>query len=756
VTPFVTEILYNARRQRESITYGSGVHTNYAYDPLTYRLVSLSTQHGGESDPLQDLHYTYDPMGNVSAIRDYAQQTIFFNNQRIEPHAQYVYDAVYRLIEASGREHLGQIGGVANPPAPTAYNDDLIRANLPHPGDGNAMGAYRETYRYDQVGNILALVHRGTDPAQPGWTRTYTYTTPGLINPSQPNNQLTSSGIGGLTVSYLHDVHGNMTQMPHLSQMDWNERDQLHMLDLGGGGRVYYVYDAAGQRVRKVWEKSPGLTEERIYVGIFEVFRRRDGTGSITVERESLHIMDGQQRIALVETRTQGSDASPAQLIRYQHANHLGSSALELDQIARVISYEEYYPFGGTAYQALNSVIQAAAKRYRYTGKEHDDESGLYYHGARYCAPWLGRWISFDPVAWKPGAAGSPGGGSPFVYASNSPINRVDSNGMQDRPADDVPTEPETQDDHAETQTPPETSPSPSPDFALRFVGVDMFGRFSLSRDSAEREPDGGLRLNASGTIRLDAYDPSALRGLEVDGRIVTDQLSFLPRDLEFRIQFNYTGTEYGSTATPSGDRPSDPLLFQRDISGMAWMSALGLPFPMPFWFHESRSGDTSQGQYINPLVSMGRWTFHPETGVHAEGLVWPIVNLTVRGMLPSVQDVTSRGEPLSDWYGRSVYEPGIGLGLSYYHVTPSTLVYLGLGYAPSSSYTNFGDMSLLPGIGDMRFPAPFLPDSVGQPRIRELPGIRELNIPAPNPDLGGYFGFYMFGRFDIQNIFGR
>jgi hypothetical protein len=38
------------------------------------------------------------------------------------------------------------------------------------------------------------------------------------------------------------------------------------------------------------------------------------------------------------------------------------------------------------------------SKRYRYTGKERDEESGLYYHGARYYAPWLGRWTAIDPL----------------------------------------------------------------------------------------------------------------------------------------------------------------------------------------------------------------------------------------------------------------------------------------------------------------------------------------------------------------------
>jgi RHS repeat-associated protein len=55
-----------------------------------------------------------------------------------------------------------------------------------------------------------------------------------------------------------------------------------------------------------------------------------------------------------------------------------------------------YYPYGGTAIIASKDKTQAQQKRYRYTGKERDDNSGLYYYGARYLAPWLARWISPD------------------------------------------------------------------------------------------------------------------------------------------------------------------------------------------------------------------------------------------------------------------------------------------------------------------------------------------------------------------------
>ena len=95
------------------------------------------------------------------------------------------------------------------------------------------------------------------------------------------------------------------------------------------------------------------------------------------LERETLHIMDAHQRIALVETRTQGSELGvPVQLVRYQCGNHLGSTSLELDDSGQVMSYEEYYPYGSTSYQAVRSQTQTP-KRYRYTGMERDEETGL-------------------------------------------------------------------------------------------------------------------------------------------------------------------------------------------------------------------------------------------------------------------------------------------------------------------------------------------------------------------------------------------
>lgn len=443
-TPFVTNIGYNAKGDRTLIAFGNGVRTQYEYDPQTFRLRRLFTARGAGfpddgADPAsppsgaQNLSYVYDPVGNITHIRDDAQQTVFFRNHRVDPSADYIYDAIYRLISATGREHLGQASN-ASVLAPTPSTEtDGPAADFSDPRDGNAMGGYSQTYGYDALGNILQLIHRGTDPLNPGWTRNYAYDAPSLIEPGKTSNRLTATQIGSqASLTYSYDAHGNMTAMPHLPAMQWDFQDRLHatrqqVVNGGTGDTTYYVYDASGQRVRKVSEKNGGaLIEERIYLGGFELFRRRTG-GGVQLERETLHVMDGVRRIALVETKTiddGGKVTSPAPLIRYQHDNHLGSACLELDAAGAVISYEEFYPYGSTAYQAVSGDIEVSPKRYRFTGKERDEETGFNYHGARYYAPWLGRWTNCDPSGLK-------GGANLFAYTEGNPIRLNDPSGME-------------------------------------------------------------------------------------------------------------------------------------------------------------------------------------------------------------------------------------------------------------------------------------------------------------------------------------
>jgi RHS repeat-associated protein len=421
VTPFVIYINYNAKGQREIIEYGNGALTRYTYDPLTFRMIHLLTRRKQDHARLQDLHYTFDPVGNITSIRDDAQETIYFKNQVVSPSNEYVYDAIYRLISADGREHAGQPG------QPQTTFEDAPRMNNPLPSDGQALHRYREQYEYDAVGNILRLLHSASDG---NWSRLYHYDE---SHPQPRNNRLTSTQVGQYVEPYDYDDAGNMTRMPHLPNMDWDFKDQLHaarrqVTNTGRGETTYYVYDSAGQCVRKVTESASGSRKhERTYLGSFEIYRKFDSIGATTLERETLHVMDVKRRIALVETKTIDDSSSiekPITRVRFQLDNHLGSAVLELDAQAAIITYEEYYPYGTTSYEAAQAASEVSKKRYRYTGKERDDETGFYNHGVRYYAPWLGRWTSCDPAQTRVGL-------NFYEYVDANPVQYVDKHGLE-------------------------------------------------------------------------------------------------------------------------------------------------------------------------------------------------------------------------------------------------------------------------------------------------------------------------------------
>ncbi|SFU39136.1 SpvB/TcaC N-terminal domain-containing protein [Nitrosospira multiformis] len=439
----VTNIDYDAKGQRTLIEYGNGASTAHRYDELTFRLIrltttrptvlnGLATQLFKDAGTVQDLNYTYDPAGNITRIADDALPRLFFANQQVEPVGLYTYDAVYRLIEAQGRESIGQSALQLGLPQAT-YRDYPYAGLGAQAFDPQAVRNYTQRYHYDAVGNFLRMIHQAGNGA---WQRDYRYEANSLIEPGKFSNRLSETvlhpnGNQPLEETYTHDAHGNMTVMLHLTLMQWDFNDQLRatarqVVNEGTPETTYYVYDAAGQRVRKVTERQNGTRkDERTYLGGFEVYRKYGGDGtSVSLERESLHVMDDQQRIALVETRTtRSNDGSPEQLIRYQLGNHLGSASLELDGLGQVISYEEYHPYGSTSYQAWRSRVEVSLKRYRYTGKERDEETGFSYHGARYYAVWLARWLTCDPLGMVDGA-------NPYTYSDDNPVQYRDLSGL--------------------------------------------------------------------------------------------------------------------------------------------------------------------------------------------------------------------------------------------------------------------------------------------------------------------------------------
>jgi len=124
----------------------------------------------------------------------------------------------------------------------------------------------------------------------------------------------------------------------------------------------------------------------------------------------------------MVETKTVDNSVSPftpTPRMRFQLDDHIWSARLELDETGLVISYEEFHPYGTSAYRSARSGVEVSERRYRYTGKERDDETGFQIHGLRYYCPWLGRWTTSDPI-------GLQGGLNGFGYFRGDPVGKVD------------------------------------------------------------------------------------------------------------------------------------------------------------------------------------------------------------------------------------------------------------------------------------------------------------------------------------------
>jgi RHS repeat-associated protein len=456
---YVKHIAYNAKGQRTLIAYGNGVLTRYAYDALTFRLLRLRSERytspaAGSYQPagpaLQDCGYTYDLIGNVLQIMDRTPGCGVLNNPDaalvrdpilanllIKGDAlirRFSYDPIYRLLSGSGRE-------CSNIPSPRPWSDDprcggFGSGKAAAPDQDNApslTSIYQENYEYDPVGNILALKHAGKSST---WVRSFGI---GGLTPQQwaaewpthlgsqvwanpLNNRLTHVGDNQSAPPQTHsyDVCGNLTSETTSRLFDWDHSNRLRAFRVqpprgAASVQAYYLYDAAGQRVKKLVVKQDGSVESTVYVsGIFE--HRSWGNGSAT-ENIRLHVMDNQQRIAMVRVGPADPlDQSPE--VQFHLGDHLGSSSLVIDNTGGWINREEYTPYGETIFGSFGR------KRYRFTGKERDEESGLYYHGARYYAPWVARWVSCDP-------AGTVDGLNLFVMCRNNPIKYFDKNGNE-------------------------------------------------------------------------------------------------------------------------------------------------------------------------------------------------------------------------------------------------------------------------------------------------------------------------------------
>ncbi|OBS34448.1 RHS repeat-associated core domain-containing protein [Pseudomonas syringae] len=403
----VSAIRYNAFNQVEQETAGNGVVSLYAYDQQDGRLIGLSAI-SADGTLLQKLDYSYDPVGNILLVNDASQPDRYCDNQLIEPISRYRYDTVYQLIEATGREvRNGASHGPALPGLQPLPTDDPCQVSN-----------YTQRYSYDAAGNLLQMRHEGAH----NFTRN--------MHVAPDSNRSLPDDDGDVDFATSFDANGNLLQLVRGQVMGWNARNQLALVTLlqrkdAASDEERYVYDGQGQRCRKISTAQASgrtLINEVRYLPGLEIRTTADG--------ETLHVVTaqaGRNSVRVLHWEAGKPGAVENDQVRYSLGDHLGSSTLELDQQGGLISQESYYPFGGTAWWAARSAVEAKYKTVRYSGKERD-ASGLYYYGFRYYAPWLQRWINPDP-------AGDVDGLNLYGYVKNSPITYYDRLGYMGKHA---------------------------------------------------------------------------------------------------------------------------------------------------------------------------------------------------------------------------------------------------------------------------------------------------------------------------------
>jgi RHS repeat-associated protein len=434
--PVVSRIAYDAKGQRTLVTYGNGVMTRLAYDPDSFELVRLRSERFESPDPLicrplgaalQDLEYAYDVAGNITAITDRTPGSGVRANpdaRRVDDAAlraalaagdalvrRFAYDPLYRLVSATGRECAG---ADTSPPWADGPRCGFGSGGHGTPDQDNApsmTAPYRQTYRYDAGDNLTRLGHNGGAGAAVR-----------VFATAAGSNRLSTLSLGDSRIEYRHDGAGNLVQETNSRHFEWDHADRMKAFRIQAGDaepsvHTQYLYASDGQRVKKLVRRQGGAIETTTYVaGVFERHHRRPprGAGSAST---IVHVGDGEQRV--MEARhgePHPDDRGPA--VRYMLADHLGSVSVALDDSGSFVNREEWAPFGETTFGGF------ARKRYRFNGKERDEESGLYYFDARYYAPWTGRFTGCDPA--DPAETGSL---NRYAGLGGNPVNLVDPDG---------------------------------------------------------------------------------------------------------------------------------------------------------------------------------------------------------------------------------------------------------------------------------------------------------------------------------------
>ena len=442
---FLTEFKYNndggphdpLNRIMKKI-YQDGTQVNYTYDQVSAtnglgRLTSVSEASGNI-----ETRYSYDERGRITSTTrtiDGTTNTIqstYDSRDRLKTltypgnpteQVSYFYDGTGNLVSVRSTDpqtpvyvNYQDFTAMGQPQTLSYGNNQNIFYNFyPETGrlwtiSGTNQGY---TYSYDGVGNITSIVdviptrsqefvydelNRLLTASSGTETLQFEYDTIGNMkfNTMRGFYQYEGprphavTGIGG-GCTYDYDANGNLT---YGGLLTWNYDNRLASY----GSSTSFSYDYQGQRVKKTG--ALGLY-------YFSKYYECVINGSCTK-----FIFAGKNRIAR---------KTPTRLT-YYHPDHLGGSNVITGGDGSVNEEMTYFPYG---LMKTHSPVGDNV-RHKFTGQEYDNETEMYYYGARYYSPKMARFISPDTIVPRPD---DPQSLNRYSYAMNNPINRTDPTG---------------------------------------------------------------------------------------------------------------------------------------------------------------------------------------------------------------------------------------------------------------------------------------------------------------------------------------
>ncbi|NBM87294.1 hypothetical protein GWI73_13880, partial [Proteus sp. G2661] len=374
-------LTYSAAGQKLREEQGNGLVTTYEYEPETQRLLQVKTErpqgHALGAKVMQDLRYAYDPVGNIICLKNDAEATRYWRNQKVVPENRYVYDSLYQLVSATGRESANQQtpASMQSQPVTTLVKDTQSYTN------------YTRLYAYDRGGNLTQIRHHSAI-AQQSFTQDITV--------SNKNNRalLKSQCSDPKNVDSYFDESGNLTQLLNGDAIIWDSRNHLKATkEIMESGHLSegetYQYNSASQRVTKIRGRkvADGDLEKVTTHYLPNIEQWEVSTSSVTEKYTVVQIQAGTSAKVRALCWEIGSPKGiENNSLRYSYDDGIGNSGLETDGQGKLVSYEEYYPYGGTAIWSSENAVEADYKTIRYSGKEKDS-TGMYYYGYRYYQP---------------------------------------------------------------------------------------------------------------------------------------------------------------------------------------------------------------------------------------------------------------------------------------------------------------------------------------------------------------------------------